>query len=76
MFDKETLREYDCIKRKSGTKSKSMVANLLKELTSANEEKEKLHAEIASLKEEARASCGCCTLWQALGDYSWRILVC
>lgn len=54
MFYEETLKKYDYVTRPLGTKSKSMVTNLLEELTAASEEKEKMTEEISSLKKENR----------------------
>lgn len=51
-FAEETLKECDCVARRSGTKSKIMVTNLLEELTAANEEKKEMKEEIASLKDD------------------------
>lgn len=41
MFDKETLKECDCVARPPGTQRKSMVTNLLEELVVANEKRRK-----------------------------------
>lgn len=48
------MKKYDYVTRPLGTKSKSMVTNLLEELTAASEEKEKMTEEISSLKKENR----------------------
>lgn len=42
MFDDKTLNECDCVSRPPGTRSKTMVTNLLEELATANDEKEKM----------------------------------
>lgn len=51
-LDEETLKERDCIARPLGTKSKSMITNLLEELVVVIKEKAKRKEGIDSLKEE------------------------
>lgn len=52
IFDEETIKKCECVARPPGTKSKSMVINLLEVLIIANEDSEKMKEEIVSLKEE------------------------
>lgn len=52
MFGRKILEECDCLPKNLGSKSNSLITQLINELEATNEEKEKLNEEIALVKEE------------------------